>query len=96
MQGQALSSAKGAGQGKQRLPFLFRITRTVWPPSFFLHAKKLSISIEAGDARHDNPAVLEGSKEWDLIVLQNRYDMELYMYAEHLYNIQARDIFGVV
>ena len=52
--------------------------------------------IEAGDARHDNPAVLEGSKEWDLIVLQNRYDMELYMYAEHLYNIQARDIFGVV
>ena len=51
--------------------------------------------VEAGDDRHNHPTVEPNSKEWDLIVRQNKYDMELYDYIKQLYKTQAEQIFGV-
>ena len=51
--------------------------------------------VEAGDDRHNHPTVEPNSKEWDLIVRQNKYDMELYEYIKQLYKTQAEQIFGV-
>mmetsp|Transcript_6181 Transcript_6181/g.9062 ORF Transcript_6181/g.9062 Transcript_6181/m.9062 type:complete len:358 (-) Transcript_6181:237-1310(-) len=52
--------------------------------------------INTGDYRHNHPDVKEGSKEWNLIIQQNRFDMELYNYAKLLYQVQGEQIFGIV
>jgi len=54
-----------------------------------------SAFVEAGDNRHNHPSVEPNSKEWNLIVRQNKYDMELYDYIKQLYKTQAEQIFGV-
>jgi hypothetical protein len=51
--------------------------------------------VAAGDDRHNHPTVEPQSKEWDLIIRQNKYDMELYEYIKKLYKTQADQIFGV-
>ena len=51
--------------------------------------------VAAGDDRHNHPTIEPQSKEWDLIIRQNKYDMELYEYIEKLYKTQAEQIFGV-
>lgn len=49
-----------------------------------------------GDKRHDHPLVTEesDSKAWNAMVRHNRYDMELYKYAQEIYKEQGSMFFG--
>jgi len=46
--------------------------------------------IKNGDERHEHIMVDEGSKAWSALLKQNMFDMELYLYAENLFEEQGR------
>eukprot|EP00549_Striatella_unipunctata_P016767 CAMPEP_0118676676 /NCGR_PEP_ID=MMETSP0800-20121206/2182_1 /TAXON_ID=210618 ORGANISM="Striatella unipunctata, Strain CCMP2910" /NCGR_SAMPLE_ID=MMETSP0800 /ASSEMBLY_ACC=CAM_ASM_000638 /LENGTH=184 /DNA_ID=CAMNT_0006572221 /DNA_START=45 /DNA_END=599 /DNA_ORIENTATION=- len=51
--------------------------------------------VESGDPRHRHPTLSEEEPEYQFILDQNRYDLELYEYAKVLYEAQGEQIFGV-
>ena len=46
--------------------------------------------IKKGDDRHDHPMVSKGSKTWDALVQQNRFDMDLYEYVQEVFKEQGK------
>mmetsp|Transcript_18061 Transcript_18061/g.25725 ORF Transcript_18061/g.25725 Transcript_18061/m.25725 type:complete len:444 (-) Transcript_18061:119-1450(-) len=51
--------------------------------------------VKSGDNRHDHPSIEEESQAWNLLIAQNIYDMQLYTYAQTLFQEQGVQLFGV-
>lgn len=58
-------------------------------------AKCRTAVLQAGDARHDHPAIEKYGLEWKAIAAVNKFDLELYEYSKVLYKLQGEQIFGI-
>ena len=52
--------------------------------------------LQAGDVRYNTPELEPDSKMYNALARVNKYDMELYEYAQALYKMQGEQIFGIV
>ena len=48
--------------------------------------------IQKGVNQNEHPSIDRGSKVWEYLMMNNRYDMELYMYAVQLFDEQVAEL----